>query len=563
MVQDSLRPPSATVFSVDDLVREVLAGRMRIPSFQRSLKWQWEDARRLFDSIVRGYPIGSLLLWERPADAARFRLGGLEIEADAMQTALWVVDGQQRITTLASALSDSNDSRFALAYDLQEKKFVRPDPRAELLVPLPTLFDLRRLLKWFADHPEATDHLEAASGVTKTIREYAVPTYVVRHSDETVLRDIFDRMNNYGKRLTQAEVFSALHEGTSRSGSDRPLSGIAEAIDGRYGFGSIDDDTVLRALLARRGPDVTRDIRVEFERDRVHREFPTESANDAYHNAEIALGRAVEFLQKEAFVPHFAFLPYRYLLVVLTRFFAHHPKPKPRNRALLRRWFWRAALIGPSLGRGSYNEAMRTLARRIDPGDESGSVQALLASLESRPLAFEFPRRFKSTTAEVRFVLCALWSLGPRSFRTGEPYDAGDLSVALAGERTASSALALLLPKAPEARTRIGNRVFALDGDTDDDLRNALEATPSGMSAKKWAKVLESHAIDAEMRACLERGESTELFDARERNVGAITSAFLARMTESALEDTPPLDELDLDEPDEEVETEAGLDAGA
>jgi uncharacterized protein with ParB-like and HNH nuclease domain len=64
MTTTSFSQPSATTLVLADVVQQALAGRMRVPHFQRGLKWQFEDVRRLFDSIRRGYPIGSLLLWE-------------------------------------------------------------------------------------------------------------------------------------------------------------------------------------------------------------------------------------------------------------------------------------------------------------------------------------------------------------------------------------------------------------------------------------------------------------------------------------------------------------------
>jgi len=54
--------PTAKTFSLIDLVAAASAGRLRIPEFQRPLRWQWKDVSRLFDSIVKGYPIGNLLL---------------------------------------------------------------------------------------------------------------------------------------------------------------------------------------------------------------------------------------------------------------------------------------------------------------------------------------------------------------------------------------------------------------------------------------------------------------------------------------------------------------------
>src|SRR6185436_6877859 len=82
-----------------------------------------------------------------------------------------------------------------------------------VVVPLPVLFDLQRVLKWFAAYPEISDHLDHATGVTKALRQFTVPAYQVEHGEAAVLQDIFDRMNNYGKRLSRSEIFSALNAG--------------------------------------------------------------------------------------------------------------------------------------------------------------------------------------------------------------------------------------------------------------------------------------------------------------------------------------------------------------
>ena len=76
------------------------------------------------------------------------------------------------------------------------------------------IFDLRGVLRWFADHPEAVEYVEDANEITQTIRQFEIPAYEVSQEDPEVLEDIFDRMNNYGKRLTRAEIFSALFAGS-------------------------------------------------------------------------------------------------------------------------------------------------------------------------------------------------------------------------------------------------------------------------------------------------------------------------------------------------------------
>ncbi|GAA3833731.1 hypothetical protein GCM10022226_63870 [Sphaerisporangium flaviroseum] len=185
------------------------------------------------------------------------------------------------------------------------------------MIPLPTLFDLRKVLTWFAAHPEISDLQDKAFNLTTVLRQYPIPAYQVEQEKAEVLQDIFDRMNNYGKRLSRAEIFSALYAG-DEEGNDRSLTidAISAHLDERLWFGRIDNDTVLYAILARRGPDVQREIRLEFD-DRNRRgvsDFPGEERDAAYQAGEDALHRAVQFLQHDAGVPHFTLLPFRYLL---------------------------------------------------------------------------------------------------------------------------------------------------------------------------------------------------------------------------------------------------------
>lgn len=561
MTGSLIKKTNAETFPLEDLVGEVLEGNVRIPEFQRPFRWQWEDVKRLMDSIIRGYPIGSMLLWARPAQQEELKIGALQISAPSRNEALWVVDGQQRLTSLANALhnSESTDPRFALAYDISKQTFLKPVDEQPHVIRLPTIFDLQRLLKWFSEHPESTKYFEEATRVAKAIREYSIPAYIVKQEDEDVLRDIFDRMNNYGKRLTRAEVFSALHGGSRDDGKSQTLADIVLNISATYLFGEIDDDTILRAILARRGSDVTRDIRVEFSRDRVSREFPGETSEQAYHAGEQALSRAVNFLQVEAGVPHFSFLAYRYLLVVLTRFFGHYPQPAPRNIELLRRWFWRAAVIGPDVFRDR-TQASRVLCSQIISNNEVQSVQNLLKSVSEYPLKTPSIHSFRSTAASTRILLCAMWSCHPRSFLTGEPYLQEDLGRALEGKSTARDIVAKIFRKDPSgAKTPTANRFIFLGEDSIEDPREIFNHQPINMTAPSWIELLNSHLVDKDMRSCLLEENSANFLELREVRLRKLTEDFLSSMTESSFEDTPPLSSLIIDEDEEEEFDEEDL----
>ncbi|HCF59665.1 MAG TPA: DUF262 domain-containing protein, partial [Myxococcales bacterium] len=329
---------------------------------------------------------------------------------------------------------------------------------------------------------------------------------------------------------------------------------ISEAIDEERGFGLIDEDTVLRAVLARRGGDVTREIRLEFgEHTQAARDFPGGSAESAYREGERALSRAVAFLQEEVGVPHFVLLPYRYLLVVLARFFAHYPEPSPGNRALLRRWFWRAALAGPVTPFGSWTFAMRTLATRISADDETGSIQRLLELPRVQDFALPKLTQFRTSNADSRIVLCALWSLGPRSFTTREPYTRQNLVDAIPPGGTTAEVVERILRVEPEGHhSWAANRIVSLEEGQRNAAANLLQLADSLFDRQEARAVLASHAVSEEQLSALARGDAVGFLKGRQRLIEQAVRDFLSRITETQFEDTPPLDSLNLDDPDEE-----------
>ena len=91
----------SSTISIPELIGQAREGFIRIPHFQRPFVWDASDVRRLFDSIYRGFPIGTVILWLRDAPSHEVNLGPINFTAPAYDTALWVVDGQQRIISFS------------------------------------------------------------------------------------------------------------------------------------------------------------------------------------------------------------------------------------------------------------------------------------------------------------------------------------------------------------------------------------------------------------------------------------------------------------------------------
>jgi hypothetical protein len=415
---ESFSRPVAEARSVSELVEQARSGEVRIPPFQRRFRWKGTDIERLFDSIRRGYPIGSILLWERDAPAGRVEFGPLIVEAPEDDAAFWVVDGQQRLTSIIGVLAGppSPGTEFDLYYDLANAEFKRPGPRRPRAdwVPLRQVVDTNEFLSWlleFRENGASESQVKAATELGNQLRDYKIPVSLVRNAEERELRDIFDRMNTFGRRLTKAEVFQSLHSASDGSEPADLRSLVDEVSD--LGFGSLQEDTVLRAVLAIRGGDPYRDFRNEFS--------DGEDPASAFTKTSDALRLTVDFLQRDAGIPHLRALPYVYVVPVLTRFFALHTNCTPRNRVLLRRWVWRDAAAGGSGGSGAA-PILRRASQAIN-SDEDESVQRLLnIGAAERLLQLDLSSH-QLNRAAGRINLALLAHLDPVNLETGEAID--------------------------------------------------------------------------------------------------------------------------------------------
>lgn len=108
-----------------------------IPSIQRPYVWEQEQIIRLFDSLMRGYPINSFLFWElQPENFAdwdiyrfvrRFRHGEIHnerAEPQAASAAIMVLDGQQRLTSMLIGLTGSYTTRIKRARKHKESSWI-------------------------------------------------------------------------------------------------------------------------------------------------------------------------------------------------------------------------------------------------------------------------------------------------------------------------------------------------------------------------------------------------------------------------------------------------------
>lgn len=89
---------------IHTLVDMYKRGELRLPEIQRHYVWQATRVRDLLDSLYRGYPSGSILMWEtdEPVPTRDFAIAQ---DTNAFAGRKLLLDGQQRLTSLTAVLN--------------------------------------------------------------------------------------------------------------------------------------------------------------------------------------------------------------------------------------------------------------------------------------------------------------------------------------------------------------------------------------------------------------------------------------------------------------------------
>jgi len=411
-----LNRPTADASTVEDLVAKVRRGLIRIPPFQRNLRWKADQVVQLFDSIYKGYPIGSILLQKKSAEADKIHLGPLVIDAPDTQDAWWVIDGQHRLASLAAGLAHpipiptirTVHDPYAVYFDPSSLYFEQPPLVGNVptkWVPVAQLLNASDLSEWVFkwEHNQDEELRKAVFEVGTRLRQYSIPLYIIETDDETTLRDIYTRTNKAGITMTADEIYKGLFSNAEKKLST--LEGLADELV-TLGMGRPTNSQIIPSLLAIKNLDPTRTITEHYNKD-------AEILRTAVQEALPSLRKVFSFLKHEAAIPHLRFLPRAYPLPILTRFFSLFPEPSDRAIQLLTRWLWRT-LQGATL----FDE--RTLMRRgvavLKDGNAEENALKLLDFVRNtlpEELNYRLPERFDARSAESRLALLGLASLNP------------------------------------------------------------------------------------------------------------------------------------------------------
>ena len=209
---------------ISTILDHIDSGHMALPEFQRGYVWSRAQVRALFDSLYRGHPVGSLLVWATESRGADHRGDG-QLASGVVKLLL---DGQQRITSLYGVqrgkppkFFDGNQEAFTgLRFYLKDESFEFYQPVKMKDDPL--WIDVSELMakgmNGVGDYNDRfstlTEHgSQIGEYVTRLVRLLAIIDREL-HVDEVtgadkspdVVVDIFNRVNSGGTKLSQGDL---------------------------------------------------------------------------------------------------------------------------------------------------------------------------------------------------------------------------------------------------------------------------------------------------------------------------------------------------------------------
>jgi hypothetical protein len=411
----ALQDPLPTMQRLDALAQRVLTGDITLPKFQRGFVWTDQQILHLLDSVSRGYPIGSVLLWQTTERLASERsIAGLDVEPQRHGYPVnYILDGQQRVATICAALhwrpTAGSDSRWRIVYDLARQEFHHVDTFTGQPAHVLPIYLLSEPAEYFGRVGEITNQELAhhARILFDRFMRYQVAVVTIQGMSVYEVAKIFERINSTQTDLTVVDLMRAA-TWTPEFDLQDEIEALLGVLD-RKNYGHVDAKTILRTIAAAAGFGYARDDMYRL------RELSTKALQAVVVEASEAAKRAVDFLTTEIGTPRAAALPYFNQFAVLVDIFHKVPKPTSAQYAAIKRWFWLTAS-------GEYFKGWN--ARQM--ADDRTAVQAfadMAADIEANAAV---PRdvlwrrsQFRSTSAPAKLLGLMLADASPVDLRTG------------------------------------------------------------------------------------------------------------------------------------------------
>lgn len=417
-----LIPPIS--MSVLQIMNQLENRIIRIPDFQRAPVWTANQVELLLDSIFKGYPIGSFLLWKTTDKLRERNPLNLRPRRETIEKR-YLLDGQQRAITLYGTFKNSLKIRsgrrrvdYRAYFDLSNKTFnlyKKSDLQSgrtslsehQVALDQAIIIDTQRqsiersrdLVSRLAR--ENMDHFNSLDELYQAFRAPIVSAIVVETGGLEAACEIFVRLNKEGTPLSIVDLMVAKTYSTNPYFNLRnELEELNNEFEPSFMLKNL---TILECLAAclERGCS-SKDILATSDR-----------LSNSWSETTEALKEAIDYLQqRRKVVPVSKFLPFDILLAPLAYFFFSNERPSPNQLDQIEKFFWRASASQRYIE--GQNAKIREDIQRMDgiaENDEAPTFPITLraSSIKSQQL------RFGSSISKT--ILCLYSTLSPRDIR--------------------------------------------------------------------------------------------------------------------------------------------------
>ncbi len=355
----------------------------QIPTFQRDVVWDKENVKKLWDSIYKFYPLGSILVWKTDLKLHNHRsIGGHEIDDPNFSRTeyQYLLDGQQRTTSLLTSLyggsiegkpgfnpslyidlsvesSDDTDdesykSRFLYWDEIDSKKGeLRRNIGRHKKFNEGVIIKLQDIKNNFSDvqekivnHPDVKQQYNhhywvELRRVQQVLDNYRISFIELKGIQVSEVCQIFERINQAGKPL---DIFDIVVAKTYRTKTEK-YNGfyLRDLIDEFRGvnnsrFLQIDDFDYLQilAILIRENIE---DSGIRNITPRYLNDITTEQIEFIWKKAKKAILKTFDFFENTLNLKGPQLVPYRYFYLTISNYFYENTNP---NYDFLKKYFW-------------------------------------------------------------------------------------------------------------------------------------------------------------------------------------------------------------------------------
>jgi hypothetical protein len=419
------KDPQPSVDRIDELARRIHMGDILLPKFQRSFVWERGQILALLDSVARGYPIGSVLLWQsRQELRSENRIADLDIQLPKPDYPVnYLLDGQQRLSTICAAMfwsGEDPESRWNLVYDLRTQEFFHlttlDDPPLHQ-IRLNKLSDPTSYFKHVAaletlQAPDKAELKARAELLFNRFKDYKIATVTLGDMSIADVAPIFERINSTGTPLTIVDLMRAATWSPDFDLIDSIQAVLDELAD--KGFDGVEKKVVLRSISAAAGRGFSAD-----SIDQLRNHTPPQLL-EAVSSTRNSYKRMVDFLATHIKVPSAEVIPYSNQLAVLGEIFRRVPSPTAAQYTAIEQWFWRTAAAGYF---GGWNTGMMAedLASVIRFAE--GKTLDIEVDLPTLSAELWMQRQFRANNAHSKVLAIVLSYHNPIDLLTGQRID--------------------------------------------------------------------------------------------------------------------------------------------